>query len=120
MLERHVERRARPLDAVLQVSGGRGTGADVRDDASSGTAQSYLATTDPIVVQFETWVRDNLERDISIPDAAHAGGTTRRTLERRIRAHLGVTRTRWFSGYGSSGHVVCGEPRHCRWTGSPP
>lgn len=64
---------------------------DRRPARSIDAAHTYLATTDQIVIDFETWIRANLDRDISIPDAAYAIGTTRRTLERRLRIQLGVT-----------------------------
>jgi transcriptional regulator GlxA family with amidase domain len=64
---------------------------DERPARSAGAAQSYLASADALVVDFEGWVRANIERDISIQEAAHAIGTTRRTLERRVRDRLGVT-----------------------------
>lgn len=64
---------------------------DDRPAASVGAAQSYLASADQLVLDFEAWVRANLERDISIPDGAFSIGTTRRTLERRVREQLGLT-----------------------------
>jgi transcriptional regulator GlxA family with amidase domain len=64
---------------------------DQRPSRSVDAAHTYLTTTDRLVIDFETWIRANLDRDISIPDAAYAIGTTRRTLERRIRDQLGVT-----------------------------
>ena len=64
---------------------------DKRPAPSAHAARSYLDTADRLVVDFETWIRDNLDRDISVPEAAHAIGTTRRTLERRVREHVGIT-----------------------------
>ncbi len=64
---------------------------DQRPARSVDAAHTYLSTTDQIVIDFETWIRANMDRDISIPEAADAIGTTRRTLERRVRDQLGVT-----------------------------
>jgi transcriptional regulator GlxA family with amidase domain len=64
---------------------------DQRPARSVDAAQTYLASTDRLVIDFETWIRVNLDREISIPEAAHAIGTTRRTLERRLRDQLGLT-----------------------------
>jgi transcriptional regulator GlxA family with amidase domain len=64
---------------------------DQRPARSVDAAQTYLASTDQLVIDFETWIRVNLDREISIPEAAHAIGTTRRTLERRLRDQLGLT-----------------------------
>jgi transcriptional regulator GlxA family with amidase domain len=64
---------------------------DQRPARSVDAAHTYLATTDQLVIDFEAWIRANLDRDISVPEAAHAIGTTRRTLERRVRDQLGVT-----------------------------
>jgi transcriptional regulator GlxA family with amidase domain len=64
---------------------------DQRPARSVDTARTYLETSDQLVIDFEAWIRTNLDRDISVPDAAHAIGTSRRTLERRVRDQLAVT-----------------------------
>jgi transcriptional regulator GlxA family with amidase domain len=64
---------------------------DQRPARSVQAAHSYLESADQLLVDFEAWIRANLDRDISIPDAAFAIGTTRRTLERRVRDQLGIT-----------------------------
>jgi transcriptional regulator GlxA family with amidase domain len=64
---------------------------DQRPARSVQAAHSYLESADQLLVDFEAWIRANLDRDISIPEAAFAIGTTRRTLERRIREQLGIT-----------------------------
>ena len=64
---------------------------DQRPARSIQAADAYLSSADPLLVDFEAWIRANLNREITIPDAAFAIGTTRRTLERRIREQLGLT-----------------------------
>jgi transcriptional regulator GlxA family with amidase domain len=64
---------------------------DHRPAHSVQAAHAYLSSADQLLVDFEAWIRANLDRDITIPEAAFAIGTTRRTLERRVREQLGLT-----------------------------
>ncbi|MFG2193701.1 GlxA family transcriptional regulator [Streptomyces sp. NPDC048639] len=64
---------------------------DDRPARSVDAAAGYLATADELVTAFEAWIRANIERDIGVADAAAAVGTTRRTLERHVRDHLGLS-----------------------------
>ena len=64
---------------------------DQRPARSVQAAHAYLSSADQLLVEFEAWIRANLDRDITIPEAAFAIGTTRRTLERRVREQLGLT-----------------------------
>jgi transcriptional regulator GlxA family with amidase domain len=64
---------------------------DERSTPTLEAAQNYLGTVDELLTEFERWVRAHLAEPISIPMAAEALGTTRRTLERRARERAGTS-----------------------------
>lgn len=49
----------------------------------------HLAHADPLVERFEHWARRRLADGFSLAAAAHAAGTSERTLARRLRSVLG-------------------------------
>lgn len=64
---------------------------DQRPAQSMYTAIGHLDLADPLVVDFERHVRAHLVDAQNIADVAASIGATRRTLERRVRACLGLS-----------------------------
>ncbi len=63
---------------------------DTRPSQALYAMPDHLAHADALVLRFERWARLHLA-DFAIADAARAVGASERTLERRVRAVLGVS-----------------------------
>lgn len=63
---------------------------DERPSQAVYVMPDYLAHADPLVEKFEVWAREHLV-DFSLEGAARAVGASERTLERRVRAVLGMS-----------------------------
>lgn len=64
---------------------------DERAAQSSYVALDHLSHNDPLLVAFERHVRAHLPEALDVPSIAAAIGTSRRTLERRVDAALGMS-----------------------------
>ncbi len=64
---------------------------DERPSQAAFVAYEHLRHGDPIVVEFERFVRARLDEPFNVAFVAQSLGTSRRTLERRVRAALNLT-----------------------------
>ncbi|MFE0513964.1 GlxA family transcriptional regulator [Streptomyces sp. NPDC058964] len=68
---------------------------DERPSQAAYTISAALAQSDPTLAAFERWARDNLDRPVSITDAARAVGVSERTLQRVTHRTLGTSPVRF-------------------------
>lgn len=64
---------------------------DERPSQAAFVSYEHLSHDDPIVIDFERYVRANLDEPFDVGRTADAIGTSRRTLERRIKATLNLS-----------------------------
>lgn len=64
---------------------------DERPSQAAYVAYEHLSHEDPIVIDFERHVRAHLDEPFDVARAARTIGTSRRTLERRLRSALNLT-----------------------------
>jgi transcriptional regulator GlxA family with amidase domain len=64
---------------------------DERPARSTDAALGHLSATDLLVSELEGWLREHVAEPIEIADAARELCVTRRTLERHVRARLGIS-----------------------------
>lgn len=83
-----------------------------RVDQGESAIPEVIARADPLVAAFECWVRDRLDEQFSIADAARALGTTTRSLQRATQAELGMPPGTSSTRFASTGQVdCCGRPK---------
>lgn len=64
---------------------------DERPSQAAFVAYEHLEHDDPIVIEFERHVRAHLDEPFDVGITARAIGTSRRTLERRVKSSLNLT-----------------------------
>src|SRR5262249_59305716 len=69
---------------------------DSRPSQSAYALTDHLVHDDPVVQQFEAWARKRLREGFSLDAAAHAVGTSKRTLARRMQKELGRSPLAYF------------------------
>ena len=69
---------------------------DSRPSQSAYVITDHLVHSDPLVEQFEQWVRSCLASGFSLDQAAIAAGVSKRTLARRIQTVLGKSPLSYF------------------------
>jgi transcriptional regulator GlxA family with amidase domain len=70
--------------------------ADARTSQSIYTIPDHLAHADPLIQQFERWMRSRLADGFSLDQAVEELGTSKRTLARRMRTVLGKSPLAYF------------------------
>ncbi|MDH6142819.1 transcriptional regulator GlxA family with amidase domain [Kitasatospora sp. GP30] len=66
-----------------------------RPTQATHSMPTALADRDATTAAFEAWVRCHLNRPVTLTDAAHAIGVSKRTLQRRTRSVLGISPVRF-------------------------
>lgn len=69
---------------------------DSRPSQSAYVLTDHLVHSDPLVQRFEDWARARLKHGFSLPDAAKAVGSSKRTLARHMQAVLGKSPLSYF------------------------
>jgi transcriptional regulator GlxA family with amidase domain len=82
----HIVRRISPALAALTT---RYLLMDHRPSQATFAIPSHVAHADPLIEQFEEWVRLHLAEGFSLEAVAAGIGTSKRTLARRLQASLG-------------------------------
>jgi transcriptional regulator GlxA family with amidase domain len=70
--------------------------ADIRSSQAAYIIPNHLAQADPLVLRFERWAREHLQKGFSLQDAAGALATSPRSLQRRCQAVLGKSPLAYF------------------------
>lgn len=82
----HIVRQASPTLAALTA---RYLVIDHRASQAAFAIPSHMIHAEPLIEQFEEWVRTHLADGFSLDAAAASIGTSKRTLARRLQASLG-------------------------------
>ncbi len=70
--------------------------ADIRSSQAAYIIPNHLAQADPLILRFERWAREHLNKGFSLQDATKALATSARTLQRRCDAVLGKSPLSYF------------------------
>lgn len=81
--------------------------ADIRSLQAPYIIPNHLAQADPLILRFERWSREHLKDSFSLPAAAKALATSRRTLQRRCEDALGKSPLSYFQDCVSNERKRC-------------
>jgi transcriptional regulator GlxA family with amidase domain len=70
--------------------------ADIRSSQAPYIIPNHLAQADPVILRFERWAREHLQKGFSLQDAAAALAVSPRSLQRRCQAVLGKSPLAYF------------------------